>query len=309
MSFVIKPAIPVNDRLLIAISGMAASGKTTSALRLATGITSVTGGKICVIDTENKRALQYASAFNFNHLELDIPFSPQRYGEAIQFAEKSGYGPDDVIVIDSMSHEHDGPGGVLDIHEEYMKSKNYQNSYTMLGWAHAKKGRKRLISYTLQRTPCHIILCFRAKADLKEVTKNGKKEYVSEGLTIIGGDEYFYEMNISFVLPQGSMGKPDWKEKGCRVNEFGGDMPITKLLHGTQQISEETGKRLAELSQANTVSDELVLEANEAANRGMATLEAFWKRLTKDQQQGLLKEKDRLKRIAEQADTANEGEE
>ena len=244
----IKPAEPINNRLLIAIAGPQASGKTTSALRLATGITQQSGGKICFIDTENKRALQYASAFKFNHMELDPPFSPERYDEAVKYAEGAGYGEGDVIIIDSMSHEHEGPGGVLEIHDEYMKSKNYNQKFNMLGWNHAKKGRKRFISFSLQRTPCHIILCFRAKQGLKEVQVNGKTQYVNTGLEPIGADEYFYEMNISLILPQGSMGKPDWSEKSSRINEFGGDMPITKLLHNSGQISEEMGYRLAELS-------------------------------------------------------------
>lgn len=250
MTYQIKPANPINNRLLIAIAGPQASGKTTSALRLATGIVKDTGGKICFIDTENKRALQYAGAFTFNHLELDPPFAPARYDEAIQFAENQGYGAGDVIIIDSMSHEHEGPGGVLEIHDEFMKSKNYNQKFNMLGWNHAKKGRKRLISYTLQRTHCNIILCFRAKQDLKEVQVNGKTQYVNGGLAAIGADEYFYEMNISFILPQGSMGKPDWTEKASRINEFGGDLPITNLLRNTVQISEETGMKLSEFSKA-----------------------------------------------------------
>lgn len=255
MSFIIKPAQPINNRLLIAIAGPQASGKTTSALRLATGIVQTTGGKICFIDTENKRALQYAASFKFNHLELDPPFSPKRYDEAIRFAEKNGYGAGDVIIIDSMSHEHEGPGGVLEIHDEYMKSKNYNQKFNMLGWNHAKKDRKRLISYTLQRTPCHIILCFRAKQDLKEVTVEGKTQYVNTGLAAIGADEYFYEMNICLILPQGSMGKPDWSERASRINEYGERLPITTLLKGTQQVSEDMGKQLAALSQVTLLEE------------------------------------------------------
>lgn len=264
-NFTIKPAAPINERLLIAIAGPQASGKTTSALRLATGIVQATGGKICFIDTENKRALQYASAFNFNHLELDPPFSPERYDEAIKFAQANGYGEGDVIIIDSMSHEHEGPGGVLEIHDEYMKSKNYNQKFNMLGWNHAKKGRKRLISYTLQRTPCHIIMCFRAKQGLKEAQVNGKTQYVNTGLEAIGADEYFYEMKISLILPQGSMGKPDWSEKASRINEFGTEMPVTKLLRATEQISEATGKALAEnsMSSAAEKKDPIKVKAEE----------------------------------------------
>lgn len=246
MTFTIKPAQPINTRLLIAIAGPQGSGKTTSALRMATGIVSATNGKICVIDTENKRALQYAKDFKFNHLELDPPFSPKHYQDAVQYAEKNAYGEGDVVIIDSMSHEHEGVGGVLEIHDEYMKSKNYNQKFNMLGWNHAKKGRKEFISHTLQRTPCHIILCFRAKEDLKEQRVNGKTEYVKMGLAPVGADEYFYEMMINIILPSGSMGKPDWNVPTARINEFG-DGPMKKLLLGTQQINEQTGSELAKI--------------------------------------------------------------
>jgi len=253
MPFTIKPAKPINSRLLIAIAGPQASGKTTSALRLATGITQATGGKICVIDTENKRALQYAKDFQFNHLELDPPFSPERYDQSIQHAEKNGYGEGDVIIIDSMSHEHEGPGGVLDMHEAFLKDKagndySKRDRLNLLGWNHAKKGRKRLIAYTLQRTPCHIILCFRAK-DKIEQKKNdkGKTVYDNSGLSPIGADEYFYEMGITMVLPQGSAGKPDWEAQSARINEYGNG-PIRQLLTSSGQVSEDMGSSLAKLS-------------------------------------------------------------
>lgn len=275
MPFHIKAAEPINNRLLIAISGPQASGKTTSALRLATGIVEATGGKICFIDTEKRRALKYAGSFAFNHMELDPPFSPARYEEALLFAEKSGYGEGDVVIIDSATHEHDGPGGVLELHEEYMKSKNYNPKFNMLGWGHAKKGRKMFIYSTLQRTPCHIILCFRAKQDLEERKVNGKTQYVKTGLGPVGADEYFYEMDISIVLPLGSQGKPSWDEKAARINEYG-DGPIKALLHGTQQVSEETGKRLAELSVVTAKASE------DAPEKAEETEEAKTKRLAGD---------------------------
>jgi len=121
--FKIKKAEPVDSRLLIAIAGPQASGKTTSALRIATGITKASGGKICLIDTENKRALRYANNFNFNHMSFDPPFSPLRYLEALDAATEEGYGEGDVIIIDSTSHEHEGPGGVLDMHEQFLNDK------------------------------------------------------------------------------------------------------------------------------------------------------------------------------------------
>jgi len=257
--FSISRARPINTRLLIAIAGPQASGKTTSALRIATGIVKKSKGKICFIDTENKRSLTYANAFSFNHLSLDPPFSPERYDKAIQFAEKNGYGEGDVIIIDSMSHEHEGPGGVVEMHEEYINErlrarnidvKNYKEreKIQINAWGPAKSGRKRLISYTLSRTKCHVILCFRAKEKIDLVKVNGKIEYIKEGLSPIGAEEYFYEMGISIILPLGSMGKPDWTAKSSRINEYGDEKPITDMFKRTEQLDESVGYFLASQS-------------------------------------------------------------
>jgi len=249
----IKPALPVEGRMLIGIAGPQNSGKTTSALLLATGITKVTGGKICMIDTENGRALKYARNFKFNHLPLEPPFGPDRYDEAVEEAEQAGYGAGDVIIIDSMSHEHEGPGGVLELHEQWLDKKagddyKKRDKLSMLAWNFAKSGRKRFITFRLQRSKAHIILCFRAKEKLKPVPG---KEPQHMGLQPIGGDEYFFEVEVALILPEGAQGKPDWSEKAARVNEYG-DGPLKRLLHGTMQISEQTGRGIAELMRAGT---------------------------------------------------------
>lgn len=253
MGFTIKQAQPVNDRLLIALAGPQASGKTTSALRLATGITSVTGGKICLIDTENKRALRYASNFNFNHVDFEPPFSPARYLEAIKAVESQGYGDGDVIIIDSTSHEHEGVGGVLEMHENFLQEKcgndwKKREKLKFTAWIKPKAERTRTIQMGISRSRAHIILCFRAKEKVAMVKgQSGKAEVVNAGWQPIGGDEYFYEMDITMMLPLGAAGKPDWNEKASRINEIG-DGPLKNLLHNTQQISEQTGSQLAQIS-------------------------------------------------------------
>ncbi len=253
MSFLIKPATPTNSRLLIALAGPQASGKTTSALRLASGIVKETGGKICLIDTENKRALRYAQNFSFNHMDFPQPYNPARYQEAIESAVKQGYGVGDVIIIDSMSHEHDGPGGVLEMHESYLE-KNAGDDYKKLeklkftAWIKPKSERSRCIQIGLNQCPAHIILCFRAKEKVKmEKDDQNKTVVLNDGWQPIGGDEYFFEMDITMILPQGSFGKPDWSEKACRINEYG-DGPLKNLLYNTQQISEHTGQALAKIN-------------------------------------------------------------
>ena len=252
--FKITHAAPIDGRLLIAIAGPQASGKTTSALRLAAGVVKASGGKICLIDTENKRALRYASDFNFNHMPFDPPFDPLSYLAAIDEATAAGYGEGDVIIIDSMSHEHEGPGGVLEMHEKFLQEKagndfSRREKLKFTAWIKPKADRTRVITMGLQRSRAHIILCFRAKEKVKMVQSGGKTQVINNGWQPIGGDEYFYEMDITMILPQGAQGKPDWSENASRINEYG-DGPLKRMLHGTQQLSESTGEQIYTLSKA-----------------------------------------------------------
>ena len=114
MTFSFRPAKRENVQLLIGLAGGTGSGKTFSAFELATGIAEVMGGKPAVIDTEARRALHYADRFDFEHGDLQAPFTPARYLEAMEAAAAAGY---PVILVDSMSHEYAGDGGILDMQE------------------------------------------------------------------------------------------------------------------------------------------------------------------------------------------------
>ena len=75
-SFEDSQAKPGGQPYLMGLTGASGSGKTYSALRIATGIQQVTGGDIYFIDTEAKRALWYADEFKFRHVPFNEPFSP-----------------------------------------------------------------------------------------------------------------------------------------------------------------------------------------------------------------------------------------
>lgn len=246
MSFKPVKATPVDERLLIGIAGPQNSGKTVSALRLATGIAGPKG-KIVLIDTENKRARKYAGRFNFDTIDLDPPFDSLRYLEAIQAADDYGA---DVIIVDSTSHEHEGPGGVLEQHEQAlqkMAGDDYRKREKLkfAAWIKPKANRNRLIQFGLQRTRAHVILCFRAKEKLEMVKVDGKIEPVNTGWQPISGDEFGYEMSIMMILPPGSKGTPDWEQKGHRINDMEGK--LTNLLTGWGQITEELGEKVRDL--------------------------------------------------------------
>ena len=96
----------------LGLQGPSGSGKTYSALLLANGL-SDDWNKIAVIDTENGSADLYAHLGNYQVLQLTKPFTPERYIEAIETCEKQGM---KVVIIDSISTEWEGSGGILENH-------------------------------------------------------------------------------------------------------------------------------------------------------------------------------------------------
>ena len=223
--------------LLIGIDGPSGSGKTFSALRLATGMQRITGGDIYMIDTEARRSLHYAEQFKFRHVEFRAPFSPLDYLAAIEFCVKQAAG---VVIVDSMSHEHEGPGGVLEWHEKEMAG-DFKKQF--LAWAKPKAARRRLINTILQ-LGVNAIFCFRAKEKLKLVTGKDPQEL---GWMPIAGEEFVYEMTTNILLYPGSGGVPTWKPT------LPGERAMTKLpiqfagiFEKPQPLSEEIGQALAQ---------------------------------------------------------------
>jgi hypothetical protein len=242
-----RPAVREATPLLIGLQGPSGSGKTYSALRLATGIQRVVGGEIYGIDTESRRMLHYADKFDFRHLPFGAPFSPLDYLAAIEHCVKRGA---KTIIIDSMSHEHEGPGGVLEMHEAEVQrmsggDRGKAERVKMLAWSRPKQQRRRLLN-TLMQINANIILCFRAKEKLKIVPG---KEPEQLGWMPIGGDEFVFEMTLCCLLPPGARGIPVWE------SQFPGERAMMKLpgqfeqLFGEpRELDEDTGLKLAHWS-------------------------------------------------------------
>jgi ABC-type oligopeptide transport system ATPase subunit len=160
--------------LLVGLTGPSGGGKTFSALRLATGIQTVTGGDIFFIDTESRRALHYADRFKFKHVPFDAPFGSLDYLAALQFCVQSGAG---VVIVDSMSHEHEGPGGMVDLHDQIAQRMSGGDPgklerVKMLAWSEPKQKRRALINGILQLN-ANFIFCFRAKNTSKPISSRG----------------------------------------------------------------------------------------------------------------------------------------
>lgn len=187
-----KKASKTATRLRVGISGAAGSGKTFSALKIATGI----GGKIAVIDTERGSASLYSDKFDFDTLQIEPPYTPDKYIEAIKLAERSGYG---TIIIDSLSHAWAGSGGLLDMHDAIQKSSKSGNGYT--AWRDIMPLQTRLLD-TITGSTCHVIVTMRAKQDYVIENNGGRNQVKKVGLAPVQREGVEYEFTIYMELSQ-----------------------------------------------------------------------------------------------------------
>lgn len=285
------PAVRERTPLLLGLIGPSGTGKTFSALRLAGGIQRIAGGDIFVIDTEARRALHYAERFRFRHVAFGAPFSPMDYLAAIEHCLKKGA---KTIVVDSMSHEHEGPGGVLEMHDAELARMGGRPSMSMLAWQKPKSERRRLINAILQME-CNFVFCFRAKQKLK---LNPGKDPTPRGFMPIAGEEFVYELTAKFLLMPGANGypttEPEYPDEKMMVKIPG---QFRDLFTESVQLSEDLGESLARWAAgaaAPPVIDVAALLGSYAACSDPATLRsledqrrAVWGRATKDEKAAL----------------------
>ena len=238
-----KPAVRSRVPLLLGLSGPAGSGKTYSALRLATGIQQVFGGDIYGVDTETGRMSHYADYFKFRVVDFEPPYNPMSYWDAINHCYKKG---GRTIVVDTASYMHDGIGGMLLKQKEIAETmaekwKKSPDSCSQAAWASVKEEFKLFIN--LVRTlPINVIWCFRAK-DKTELDDKGKPQKV--GFQPIIGDDFLYEMTANALLYPQSKGVPTW------ISSEMGEKKVIKvpkqfegLFKEPKQLDESIGKAL-----------------------------------------------------------------
>lgn len=175
-------------KLRLGLSGASGFGKTYSALLLAYGITN-DWQKIAIIDTENNSASLYSHLGDFNVLSLEEPYTPERYIQAIKTCENASI---EVIIIDSITHEWNGKGGCLEIHEQL--GGRFQD------WAKLTPRHQAFIDAILQ-SKCHVITTVRRKTDYSlDVTSNGKTKVVKHGTKEETRSNFEYELTVNFEL-------------------------------------------------------------------------------------------------------------
>lgn len=193
--FQAKKAVKEKIYTKIALMAPSGGGKTYSALRLATGmaeeIKKQTGreAKILMANTEGARGYFYASEFDYDIIDLEKPFNPELFVDAIEYAVNEKY---DVLVMDSTSPEWDGPGGCLELQQK--AGGKYQD------WKTVTPRHDRFIN-ALATSPIHIIATMRGK-DSYEVEKDerGRTTVKKIGIGAKQRDGFEYEFSCTFLI-------------------------------------------------------------------------------------------------------------
>lgn len=172
----------------VLLGGSSGSGKTYSALRLATGLARKCGSEIAAIDTEAGRIRYYANEFEFSDMQLTEPFTPEKYISAIEDAVNSGF---KVLIIDSISHEWNY---CVDIHD-----KMPGNSWT--NWSKVTPRHDAFMEKILQ-APIHVIATVRGKDEYVLEEKNGKQTPKKVGLGFKQRDGVEYNYTATFNIAQ-----------------------------------------------------------------------------------------------------------
>lgn len=191
MGIQIRKAARQKAKLRVGLSGSAGSGKTLSALMIAKGILKGNLQKCTVIDTENGSADLYSHIGEYNVIPLNAPYNPEKYIEAIEACEKAGM---ELVIIDSVSHEWDGEGGLLETNELIAQTKFKGNTWA--AWSVTTPRHQKFLE-AITASKMHIITTARSKTAIiqtedKKIKKVGLKEIQREG--------FEYELTVNFNI-------------------------------------------------------------------------------------------------------------
>ncbi|MCG6112900.1 MAG: ATP-binding protein [Paracoccus sp.] len=286
------PVTEIHDPLTLSIglSGGSGTGKTYTALLMARGIAETVTGKagapIGYVDTENRRALHYKSAFpemmHFDFAAVDdkgklVGFGPERWIEVIDAAEAAEL---PVLILDSFSHAWEGVGGVLDLHATTLDrltrgDDSKKDARSQLAWAEVKPRYRRLID-RIVRAKTNIIICTRAKPVMQDFKTKQNARPTKTRMANVPWDpasdgDLMFEMTTMVIL--------DPSAPGCPVHQIKVADQFKALLDRRQTMGVETGRKMAEWAkgQGNAQEQKAALdEARKHARQGRVAMRTWW---------------------------------
>lgn len=179
-----KPADREALKARIALHGPAGSGKTYTALMLATNLSDRVAG----IDTERGRMKEHQRRFKFDHFAPE-KFDPRDLTKILAQASNNGYG---AVVIDSLSHYWMGTGGALEFVDSNTKAGGSKFSE---GWNKLRPLENAMLE-ALMSYPGHVIATMRVKTAYEIEQSGGKSKPVKVGLKPEQREGIEYEFSI-----------------------------------------------------------------------------------------------------------------
>lgn len=188
MAFIKATRKQINLRM--AVCGPTGSGKTYTAMRVASYLAKQVGSEIAVIDTEKGSARKYADKFSFDVDELKT-FEPQKMIDGLKAAADGSY---KVAIVDSLSHFWNDEGGLLDQVDKFAKKMKTPDSFA--AWKEGTPIQRKFIAAILD-FPGHIICTMRSEMDYDRVKgDDGRTQIKKLGLAPVQRKGMEYEFDI-----------------------------------------------------------------------------------------------------------------
>lgn len=196
-SILFEPAERRNLKLHIGITGVAGSGKTAGALRIAGGIVGDDWDRVFYIQTEVKDGNSYSGdrvfeIGKFKALPNPIlpPYDPDRIFPVFEAAVSQGAA---VVIFDSLSDVWTGEGGMVD--QKNALGDSYSN------WQQVNPQWFRFVNWLARTDKAHTITTMKAKTKYQPFQKpNGKWGVSDLGLGPIARPDTEYLFSAYFML-------------------------------------------------------------------------------------------------------------
>lgn len=195
--------------LKVSLCGPSNSGKTWTSIktmhvlrdRLQADGLPVGNGEIVVIDSQHGQSEYYAGyrdpdtgrTWDFQIYDLN-QFTPQAYTEAFNYVQRSGYS---LVIVDSISHEWVGPGGLLEEKDVLISTRAVKNDFGAFAIVTPKHNK---FKESIQNFPGHMICTIRSRTDWAMEQRDGKVVPRKLGVGYMQRDGIEYEFDIKGMI-------------------------------------------------------------------------------------------------------------
>lgn len=251
----------------LGLFGYTTTGKTWSALRVATGIQRIFGGEVFLADSDGKRGQHYKNYFNYRYIPFPGPHNAHDYIDLLEEYEKRK----GVLIVDQFTEEHEGEQGLIETQQRVSGGNKKKNA---AGWAVAKNEHKKLARVVRRVMASIPLLCLWRAADKLDWKTGGEPQPLGE--MPIGSRDLPFEMTMNLLLPLGARGRP------LLTPDKPGEYMMTKipeqfigLVQQGEQLSEWHGETMARWAMGETIQSAATPKMSNAACAMLERLNAI----------------------------------